>query len=194
MFLGMLRITTIFICGLAWFVVAPAFFSSEYPSYIAPASKGSVKTSQRHRRLTLLLVIVGGALPLLFVSYTSAPYVNFIHLALPFFARRSREQAIQYAKNLPPTATLYINTMKFTTIPRQTEARFKDLVADKATIRPVSFRNQEPAPRRWWQWRTQQHFYTGEKSKPGRESPTFYPELWEYVYQQIRRSPPSKRS
>ncbi|RHZ72911.1 hypothetical protein CDV55_103626 [Aspergillus turcosus] len=114
----MLRITTIFLFGVSCLVVAPAFFSDDYPWYIAPA------------------VVVGGALPMLFVAYTSAPFVNFVHLALPVFARRSREQTVQYAKNLPPTATLYINTMKFTTIPRQTEVRLGDLVRDKALLRP----------------------------------------------------------
>ncbi|KAF4214126.1 hypothetical protein CNMCM6805_008308 [Aspergillus fumigatiaffinis] len=118
-FLGMLRITTIFLFGVSCLVVAPAFFSDDYPWYIAPA------------------VVVGGALPMLFVAYTSAPFVNFVHLALPVFARRSREQTLQYAKNLPPTATLYINTMKFTTIPRQTEVRLGDLVRDKALLRPA---------------------------------------------------------
>ncbi|GFG11228.1 hypothetical protein IFM5058_05320 [Aspergillus udagawae] len=118
-FLGMLRITTIFLFGVSCLVVAPAFFSDDYPWYIAPA------------------VVAGGALPMLFVAYTSAPFVNFVHLALPVFARRSREQTLQYAKNLPPTATLYINTMKFTTIPRQTEVRLGDLVRDKALLRPT---------------------------------------------------------
>jgi hypothetical protein len=170
-FLGMLRITTIFLFGVSCLVVAPAFFSDDYPWYIAPA------------------VVVGGALPMLFVAYTSAPFVNFVHLALPVFARRSREQTLQYAKSLPPTATLYINTMKFTTIPRQTEVRLGDLVRDKALLRPVSFRNTNPAPLPWWAGRTLRQFYTAEKSQPGKESSTFYPELWEHVYRQIQTSP-----
>lgn len=174
-FLGMLRITTIFLFGVSCLVVAPAFFSDDYPWYIAPA------------------VVVGGALPMLFVAYTSAPFVNFVHLALPVFARRSREQTLQYAKNLPPTATLYINTMKFTTIPRQTEVRLGDLVRDKAVLRPVSFRNTNPAPLPWWAGRTLRQFYTAEKSQPGKESSTFYPELWEHVYKQIQTSPRPRR-
>jgi len=130
---------------------------------------------------------------MLFVAYTSAPFVNFVHLALPVFARRSREQALQYAKNLPPTATLYINTMKFTTVPRHTEVRVGDLVADKAMLRPVSFRNQNPPPLPWWQGRTLKQFWAMEKSKPGKQSTTFYPELWEYIYRQIQNNAPKKR-
>ncbi|ODM23784.1 hypothetical protein SI65_01373 [Aspergillus cristatus] len=173
-FLGMLRVTTIFLFGASCLLVAPAFAADGYPWYIAPA------------------VVAGGTIPMLFVAYTSAPFVNFVHLALPVFARRSREQALQYAKNLPPTATLYINTMKFTTVPRHTEVRVGDLVADKALLRPVSFRNQNPAPLPWWQGRTLKQFWAMEKSKPGKQSTTFYPELWEYVYRQIQNNVPKK--
>ncbi|KAI9371955.1 hypothetical protein BJX61DRAFT_534352 [Aspergillus egyptiacus] len=167
MFLGVLRITTIFLFGASCLVVAPAFMSDDFPRYLGPA------------------VMAAGALPMLFVSYTAAPYVNFVHLALPFSARRSREKAIQYAKNLPPTATLYINTMKFSTIPRQTEVRLGDLVPDKSLVRPVSFRNKNPAPLPFWRIKTLQQFYTANKSNPGKESATFYPGLWEHVYEQI---------
>lgn len=140
----------------------------------------------------VLLVAAGGSIPMLFISYTAAPYVNFVHLALPVFARRSREQVGQYAKNLPPTATLYINTMKFNTIPRHTEVRVGDLVADKSSLRPVSFRNNNPTPQQWWKGKVLTQFYTGEKSQPGRLSSTFYPELWEHVYRQVQNNVPRK--
>lgn len=174
-FLGMLRITTIFLFGVSILVVAPAFAADEFPWYLAPA------------------VVVGGALPMLFIAYTSAPFVNFVHLALPAFARRSKDQTLQYAKNLPPTATLYINTMKFTTIPRQTEVRLGDLVADKAFLRPVSFRNKNPAPLPWWAGKTLRQFYTAEKSQPGRQSTTFYPEVWDHVYKHIQNNRAPKK-
>jgi hypothetical protein len=139
-----------------------------------------------------LIVVVGGLLPLLFVSYTSAPYVNWIHLALPVFARKSREQAIQYAQNLPPTATLYINTMKFSTIPRRTEVRLGDLVPDKAVLRPVKFRNQNPMLLPWWQGRTLTQFYASENPGTVKATSKFYPEVWEHVFKQIQRNVPGK--
>lgn len=138
-------------------------------------------------------MVAGGAVPMLFVSYTAAPFVNFVHLALPVFARRSRDQTLQYAKSLPPTATLYINTMKFTTIPRHTEVRVGDLIADKSLSRPVSFRNTNPASLPWWKGKTLRQFYAAQKSKPGRASSTFYPELWEHVYRQIQNNASRKR-
>lgn len=38
-FLGMLRVTTIFIFGVSCIVVAPAFWVSDFPAWLAPASK-----------------------------------------------------------------------------------------------------------------------------------------------------------
>ncbi|KAL4929116.1 uncharacterized protein BDV17DRAFT_291113 [Aspergillus undulatus] len=174
LFLGMLRITTIFLFGVSCLVVAPAFMTDEFPSYLGPA------------------IVIGGSLPMLFVAYTSAPYVNFVHLALPISVRRSREQAVQYAKQLPPTAILYLNTMRFNTIPKVTEVRLGNLIPDKSPIRPVSFRNKNPSLRPWWRGKSLQQFFTAEKSKPGKPSGTFHPELWEHVYKQIQEHPQRK--
>ncbi|KAJ9489578.1 hypothetical protein VN97_g3662 [Penicillium thymicola] len=144
--------------------------ADDYPWYSTPA------------------VIAAGALPMIFVSYTAAPYVNFIHLALPAFARKSREAAVQYAKDLPPTAVLYLTSMRFNTIPRQTTVRLGDLVPFKDALRPVTFQNLNPSPQRWWQGRAPTQFYTGTHSKPGRQTSAFFPELWNGIYQQIQKA------
>ena len=130
---------------------------------------------------------------MLFVSYTAAPYVNFIHLALPAFARKSREAAVQYAKDLPPTAVLYLTSMRFNTIPRQTAVRLGDLVPLTDPLRPVTFQNLNPSPQRWWQGRAPTQFYTGTHSKPGRQTSAFFPELWNGIYQQIQKGKPQPR-
>ncbi|KAJ6180548.1 hypothetical protein N7519_011009 [Penicillium mononematosum] len=169
-FLGTLRITTVLLFGAACLIVAPACsVADDYPWYSTPA------------------VIAAGALPMLFVSYTAAPYVNFIHLALPAFARKSREAAVQYAKDLPPTAVLYLTSMRFNTIPRQTAVRLGDLIPIKDALRPVTFQNLNPSPQRWWQGRAPTKFYTGTHSKPGRQTSAFFPELWNVIYQQIQK-------
>lgn len=136
---------------------------------------------------------IGSALPLFFVSYTAAPYVNFIHLELPVFARRSRLEAIEFAKKLPLTAKLIISTTGASLIPRQTEVRLKDLVPDRSLLRPVSFRNKNPARLPWWQGRTLQQFYTADKIKAGQPSTRYYPGLWEHVYKQIQNRVPLRR-
>ncbi|KAJ6017835.1 hypothetical protein N7451_001214 [Penicillium sp. IBT 35674x] len=172
MFLGMLRVSTILLFGAACLIVAPSCYNDENEWYITP------------------LVIAGGAMPMLFVAFTSAPYVNFVHLALPAFARRSREAAIHYAKDLPPTAILYLNTMRFNTIPRTIQVRVGDLVPDKHVLRPVVFRNTKPVERPWWMGKHQTQFYTGDHSQPGRQSSAFYPEVWPSIFQRIQGKTP----
>lgn len=49
MFLGMLRLTSIFLFGVSCLVVAPAFAAAEYPWYLAPAGK----TLSLHKALIL---------------------------------------------------------------------------------------------------------------------------------------------
>ena len=138
-------------------------------------------------------MVAGGALPMLYVAYTAAPYVNFIHLALPPFARRSREAALNYAKDLPPTAVLYLTSMRFNTIPRQTAVRIGDLVADKSSFRPVTIRNVNPAERPWWMGKAPTQFYTSDHSRAGRQSGAFYPQLWPEINRQIQANVNRKR-
>ncbi|KUL87131.1 hypothetical protein ZTR_05566 [Talaromyces verruculosus] len=120
-FLGMLRTATIFVAGVSSMIIAPAFFADEFPSYLAP------------------LIVIGGALPLIFVGYTTAPFVNNIYIHLPVFARKSREAALEYVKSLPSTATLSIRTMKITTIPRTTEKYVFAGLGDVETVLCVAY-------------------------------------------------------
>lgn len=125
-------------------------------------------------------------------GYVASPYVNFIHLALPAFARKSREMAVHYAKDLPPTATLYINTMRWNTIPRQTAVRLSDLVAENDPIRPVSFRNTKSTSVPWYRTKPPAQFFTSEKSHAGKQTTAFYPELWPAIYKRIQSQTPKR--
>ncbi|KAJ5096040.1 hypothetical protein NUU61_005396 [Penicillium alfredii] len=169
-YLGMLRVSTFILFGTACLIIAPACYSADYPWYTLPA------------------IVAGGALPMVFVAYTAAPYVNFVHLALPAFARKTRETAIYYAKDLPPTAVLYITTTRFNTIPRQTAVRMGDILPGRQKYRPISFSNLNPAPRPWYRGKAPAHFFTSSHSRPGRQSTAFYPELWQHIYPQIQRN------
>jgi hypothetical protein len=176
----MLRTATIFVAGVSSMIIAPAFFADEFPSYLAPLSM-STFNFEIYRHILTDVVVIGGALPLIFVGYTTAPFVNNIYIHLPVFARKSREAALEYVKSLPSTATLSIRTMKITTIPRTTEVRISDLVPDKAILRPVSFRNTYSLG-----WGTLKQFYASPTSKNARSTPKFYPELWDHIYTRIR--------
>lgn len=123
---------------------------------------------------------------MIFILYTTSPFVVYVHVAIPAFARRSRETMIEYVKNLPPTATLYMTTIRPTSLPQQTEVRLGDLVLNKSLLRPITFTNSKPAPSPWWAGKTPQHFYTDVKAQRSTQYPNYFPALWDNVYKQIQ--------
>jgi len=61
------------------------------------------------------------------VAYITGPFVNYIHLRVPAFARNSREILMRYSKALPKGAELDITTMNFIGKPRVTRVKVADL-------------------------------------------------------------------
>ncbi|WEW59256.1 hypothetical protein PRK78_004725 [Emydomyces testavorans] len=169
-FIGMMRLSTILIFVVSCTVVAPAFYAADYPWYIPPA------------------IVVAGAIPMLFVSYTAAPFVNQIYLVLPAFAQQSREHMLSYLKSIPRTALLSIETMKFNFYPRRTQVAISDLVPGRALLRPVSFINSNPQPQPWWRGKDGVYFYAPEKNRPAAPTPKFFPEAWEQVFAQVKQN------
>ncbi|KAK1142849.1 hypothetical protein N8T08_007283 [Aspergillus melleus] len=164
-----MRITTILMFGATCVLIAPAM-----------DGKGE-------ERWKIGCVIAASAIPMIFVAYVAAPYVNFIHLSLPVFARQSREHAIQYAMNLPPTATLYINTMKFSAGPRLTKVRLADLGPYKSGFPPVNFRLRYNRDSTTVNSLFDQHkFFTEPTCPPGPPSRAFFPQVWETVFKNIQ--------
>ncbi|EGD97234.1 hypothetical protein TESG_04646 [Trichophyton tonsurans CBS 112818] len=167
-FIGLMRVTTILIFVVSCTVVAPAFYAAEFPWYIAPA------------------IVLGGAIPMLFVSFTAAPFVNQVYLSLPNFTQQSREHLRAYLNKIPRNATLNVETMKFNFYPKRTLVSISDLVPRTSMVRPVSFMNINPQPRPWWKGRDQVLFFAPEKSRPARSTPRFLPEIWEQVFTLIK--------
>lgn len=60
-----------------------------------------------------------GTVPYLFVRYITKPFVAYIHLQLPPFARQSRDILLRYVNNLPPNATLTVTMLNAIGRPRQ---------------------------------------------------------------------------
>ncbi|EEP77887.1 predicted protein [Uncinocarpus reesii 1704] len=169
-FIGMMRLSTILIFVVSCTVVAPAFYAADYPWYIPPA------------------IIAAGAIPMLFVSYTAAPLVNLVSLALPAFAQQSRQHMLWDLQNIPRTATLTIETMKFNFYPRRTQVAISDLVPAKSLLRPVSFLNTNPQPQPWWKGGNSVYFYAPEKNRPAKSTLKFFPEVWEEVFSKIKQN------
>ncbi|PLB54586.1 hypothetical protein P170DRAFT_470047 [Aspergillus steynii IBT 23096] len=176
-FIGAMRITTILLFGTTCVLIAPAM---------------DAKGEERWKTGT---IIAGSAIPMLFVAFVAAPYVNFIHLSLPVFARQSREHALQYALNPPPTATLWINTMKFSAGPRLTKVRLADLGPHKSGFPPVNFslRFQRQPATTINSIFDQTKFFAEPQCPPGPPARAFYPQAWETMFKNIQSQRPGYR-
>ncbi|WYZ44302.1 hypothetical protein EsH8_VII_000738 [Colletotrichum jinshuiense] len=112
-FLAFWKITTVFSCAFFCLVAAPSYLRAEDKTVTQAAGLAAC-----------------GIIPLLFVAYTSAPFVTYIYLRLPPYARQSRALLERYVRTLPPTAQLEIGTMGLATRPRAT-------LVSAADLRPV---------------------------------------------------------
>lgn len=55
---------------------------------------------------------------MVFVAYATRPWVIYMHVQLPHYARRSQEILARFSRTLPPDTKLEITTMHFTGRPR----------------------------------------------------------------------------
>ncbi|PBP27587.1 hypothetical protein BUE80_DR001493 [Diplocarpon rosae] len=115
-FLGCMKVTTIFICAFFCAVMAPTHFFADEPKWVAAT------------------VMVSGLVPVTVVGYISAPFVTYIHLRLPAFARHSYEMLLRYSKSLPKNAELDITTMNFIGKPRVARVKIADIYPVKQRL------------------------------------------------------------
>lgn len=110
-------------------------------------------------------------MPLLFIAYTTAPFVTHVHIHLPPQARTSRVVLERYIRSLPPTTELTITTMSLIGKPRYSSVKAGDL-------RPVNKRfglinyvrdaTAENQTRKWYQFRAVSNFHIPSQRKlPG---------------------------
>ncbi|KAM3064925.1 hypothetical protein ACMFMG_011247 [Clarireedia jacksonii] len=139
-FLGCLKVTTIFIFAFFTLVVAPAHFyaEEEQPKWVAPA------------------VLLSGTIPMVFVAYLTSPFVNYIHLILPTFARNSRDLMLRYSKNPPKDAVIDVTTMNLIGKPRVSRVHIAELRPTKQRLGIANYvrdTKETNASRPWWMYR-----------------------------------------
>ncbi|KAI1464004.1 uncharacterized protein F4812DRAFT_444176 [Daldinia caldariorum] len=137
-FLACLKISTLFIFVFFGFVVTPAYFDREG---LSP---------------TVLRTMLSAIVPMVFVAYTTSPFVSFIHMRLPPVARQSEDMLRRFARAIPADAELEVTTMSFIAKPRVSRVKASEL-------RPVSRRfgivnlardtAAENAARPWYRFR-----------------------------------------
>ncbi|QSZ35261.1 hypothetical protein DSL72_008130 [Monilinia vaccinii-corymbosi] len=168
-FLGCLKVTTVFIFVFFTLVVAPAhYYAEDEPGWVAPA------------------VLLSGAVPVIFVAYITSPFVNYIHLKVPNYARNSRDLLMRYSKNPPKDAQVDITTMNFVGKPRVSRLDISELKPVKQRFGVGNFSRDTKkinATRKWWMPRAVRLFGVHGGAGRVREG-----EVWENIAKKIRKT------
>ncbi|KYK57605.1 uncharacterized protein DCS_04616 [Drechmeria coniospora] len=140
----MLKLTSVFIGAFFCFVVVPAYAKSEKPLTDATG------------------VVLCGILPIIFVSYTTAPFVTHIHMHLPPAARTSRAVLERFVAALPPSTPLTMTTMSLIAKPRYSSLNAGDLAPVSKRFGLVNYVRDtanENKARSWYNHRAVSQFY-----------------------------------
>lgn len=87
-----------------------------------------------------IAVTICGLVPFIIVSYTSTPFVVFIHLRLPAYARHpDRELLRRFVRNIPANTQMDITTLNLIGRPRLATVNVGDLIPAHERLRIVNF-------------------------------------------------------
>lgn len=126
-----------------------------------------------------------GAVPLLYVTYAAAPFVAFVHIKLPIFARRSREQLLKWAPNIPPNTEVDLTTIKSYGSLRISRMPISELHPTKARFgieNLVRVPHSPPTKKKpWWAPKERNLFFVGNDRRKTVETA-----VWQKALGQIR--------
>lgn len=185
-FLAMVKITTLFIGAFFCFIVAPGYIKADKPELETAAgmfhslisqppstysphldiSSHLILPSQTCNISNRKTVILCGIVPILFVAYTTTPFVTHIHIHLPPYARSSRAILERFVKTLPPSTPLTMTTMSAISKPRYSSLQAGDLVPSRRRFGLVNYirdTTQENAKRKWYMFNAVGKFYVQPK-------------------------------
>ncbi|KAM0563002.1 hypothetical protein ACHAPJ_001845 [Fusarium lateritium] len=147
-FMAMLKITTLFMGAFFCFIVAPSYIKAGKPEWSTAS------------------VVLCGIVPILFVAYTTSPFVTHIHIHLPPYARTSRAILERFVKTLPPTTPLTLTTMSAISKPRYSSLQAGDLSPVRRRFGLINYvrdTKEENAKRSWYMFRAVGKFYVQDK-------------------------------
>lgn len=134
---------------------------------------------------------------MVFVTYTTAPFVTFARIRLPLFARRSREQLATWIQKVPRSTEIYLTTMSFSGRGRVSCMLVSDLKETKARLGVANLArnpNSEIGYRKEW-WRTKEPylFYIADDSAKGGKAKVWQTSawqkaMWRHILKRIREN------
>ena len=120
---------------------------------------------------------------MVFVTYTTAPFVTYARIRLPLFARRSREQLARWIRDIPRDTEIYLTTMNFSGRGRVSRMLVSDLRETRARLGVANLaRNLTSAAsfqRQWWRTREPHLFYIASDSTQGGNSKIWQTSAWQ---------------
>ena len=105
---------------------------------------------------------------MLYVHRAAKPFVSFVHIRLPFHARRSRDALFKWAQNIPSDTQLDMTTMRFHGGPRASRMRLADLRQTSSWLSLANLTRDSPAlsvsaKRSWRSPKPMLKFYVGRE-------------------------------
>ena len=122
---------------------------------------------------------------MLYVRFSAKPFVSFVHIKLPLYARRSKEALFKWAQDIPSKAQVDMTTMRFYGGPRVSRMSVGELRQTSSWLSAANLSRDlpsvsAPARRSWWLTKPLLKFYVGEERVGKREV-----SIWQQVLKQI---------
>ena len=172
--LGCLKVTSLILFVGSCSVLAPRLYRDDQaPNWMAVAST-SRYSAFFYFFPDYFLDVALGAIPLTFVVRTTRPFVSFVHIKLPVFARRSKESLFKWAQNIPPETQVYMTTTRFYGGARVSRMAVRDLHQTRALFSVANLTRTPPskteaAKRSWRTPKPLLKFYVGPEIKKAKE-------------------------
>ncbi|KAH8682215.1 hypothetical protein BX600DRAFT_447999 [Xylariales sp. PMI_506] len=148
--LAWLKLSAIFLFAFFGFVATPKYYEKEGWS------------------TTTIRTAVCALVPIVFVTWSTSPFVSYIHLRLTPFARQSEANLRQFMRNLSKDTELAITTTSAIAKPRVSQVLLSELKPAKERLGIVNYirdTTAENEKRKWYQFRAQGKFNVQQQSK-----------------------------
>ncbi|KAG5927748.1 hypothetical protein E4U42_001835 [Claviceps africana] len=153
-FLAMVKLTSLLLGAFFGLLVVPSYVMAEKPVAQTAA------------------VAAAGMVPILFIAYTTAPFVTHIHVHLPPGARTSRAVLERFVGAMPASSRLTFTTMSLIAKPRYSSVAVGDLRVVRGRrfglVNYVRDTKAENATRKWYMYRAVGGFHVQEGRVEGK--------------------------
>lgn len=117
-----MRLTTLIVMGLGTLFFFPTFtYGYFYPVEVSSDRERPVKWYHPP------LFLIGSWIPALLTLFVFAPQVHQIHVKIPPIARKSRDELMRWASNVPRNTEVYISVIRLKPWPTARRVFFEDL-------------------------------------------------------------------